>query len=342
VMGVSFGPDDQSMARKRVVGAFDQFCDLRASGDQEVAAFLAERKVDIAVDLNGLTSGCRPGILARRPAPIQVSYLGYPGTMGADFIDHVIADKLVLPDEQQALFTEKIAHLPDCYQVTDSTQDVPIQTPSRQDAGLPPQGLVFCCFNNNHKITAAVFDVWMRILTAVEGSALWLLRDNIGSERNLRAAAAARGIDPSRLVFAERADHEAHLARHRLADLFLDTVPYNAHTTASDALWTGLPLLTCRGESFAGRVAASLLQAVGLPELITDSLDDYAATALKLATDAALLKSIRLKLEQNRSSQPLFDTNRFCRHIEAAYATMWRHWQRGETPRSFAVTADDI
>ena len=204
---------------------------------------------------------------------------------------------------------------------------------------MPERGFVFCCFNNNHKIAAPVFDVWMRILQKVDGSVLWLLRSDPGAERNLRREAAARGIDPARLVFADRVGLDRHLARHRLADLFLDTLPFNAHTTASDALWAGLPLLTCRGESFAGRVAASLLGAIGLPELVTDSLADYEAMAVRLAGDPSLLQSVKQKLEQNRESYPLFDTDRFRRHIEAAYATMWEAWQRGESPRSFAVAA---
>jgi protein O-GlcNAc transferase len=296
--------------------------------------------VDIAVDLKGFTTDCRPGILAHRPVPIQVNYLGYPGTMGADFIDYVIADEVVLPFDLQPFFTEQIVHLPDCYQVNDSKREIAAHTPGRKDVGLRDEGFVFCCFNNNHKITALVFDVWMRILRKVEGSELWLLRDNHSAERNLRMEAAARGVDPARLVFADRVNPDEHLARHRLADLFLDTLPFNAHTTASDALWAGLPLLTCRGESFAGRVAASLLHTIGLPELVTDSLEDYEALALNLATDPPLLKSVRRKLEQNRLSNPLFDADRFRRHIEAAYTTMWKRWQHGEGPRSFAVAAE--
>ena len=259
--------------------------------------------------------------------------------MGADFIDYVVADKVVLPCDQQLFFTERIVQLPDCYQVNDSKRKIAAHIPQRQDVGLPEQGFVFCCFNNNHKITAPVFDVWMRILRKVEGSVLWLLRDNRSAERNLRMEAAARGVDPARLVFADRLNLDEHLARHRLADLFLDTIPFNAHTTASDALWAGLPLLTCRGESFSGRVAASLLHAIGLPELVTNSLEDYEALALKLAIDPPLLKSVRLKLEQNRLSTPLFDTDRFRHHIEAAYTTMWRLWQHGEGPRSLVVAA---
>jgi predicted O-linked N-acetylglucosamine transferase (SPINDLY family) len=228
-------------------------------------------------------------------------------------------------------------HLPDCYQVNVSQRRIAPALPTRHAAGLPDAGFVFCCFNNNYKITPPLFDVWARLLHAVDGSVLWLLRDSAGAETNLREASRSRGIDPDRLVFAERVDPAAHLARHRLADLFLDTLPYNAHTTASDALWMGLPVLTCLGSAFAGRVAASLLRAVGLPELVTQSLPAYEALALKLAREPALLASFRRRLEQNKSTHPLFDTGRFCHHIETAYTTMWEFWQHGKDPRSFKV-----
>jgi protein O-GlcNAc transferase len=337
VLGISFGPDDQSGMRARLVRAFDQFHDVRSRSDPDVAKLLNDLHVDIAIDLKGYTQDARSGILAHRPAPIQVSYLGYPGTMGTDFIDYVIADNTVLPLDQQPFFTEKIVHLPDCYQVNDSQREIAAGTPTRREAGLPDEGFVFCCFNNNHKITPPVFDAWMRLLGAVEGSVLWLLQDNDDARENLRKEAWARGIDPARLVFATRLEPEAYLARYRLADLFVDTLPYNAHTTASDALWAGLPLLTCRGASFAGRVATSLLHAAGLPELAARDLGEYEALALRLATDASLLRSLRHRLEQNRSSCPLFDTDRFRRHIESAYTTMWELQRRGESPRSFSV-----
>jgi predicted O-linked N-acetylglucosamine transferase (SPINDLY family) len=269
-----------------------------------------------------------------------VNYLGYPGTMGAEFIDYVIADAITLPFDQQPYYVERIVHLPECYQVNDSRKKIADHTPTRQQIGLPERGLVFCCFNNSYKITAPIFDVWMRLLRTIEGSALWLLRDNDGAENNLRGEAAARGIDPARLVFANRISAEDHLARHHLADLFLDTLPCNAHTTASDALWAGLPVLTCCGESFAGRVAASLLTAVGLPELVTQNLDDYEALALRLARNASSLASIKAKLARNRESYPLFNSKRFTRHLEAAYTTMWEIWQRGEGPRSFSVAPE--
>ena len=337
VLGVSFGVDDKSDKRARLIKSFDQFYDVRLKSDRDVAQLLNELQVDIAIDLKGYTQGARPEILSYRPAPIQVNYLGYPGTMGAGFIDYVIADRIVLPFDQQHFYTEKIVQLPECYQVNDSQRKIADRTATRRETGLPDQGFVFSCFNNNYKITAPVFDLWMRLLQAVEGSVLWLLRDNASAQSNLRKEATRRGIDPARLVFADLLAPEDHLARHRLADLFLDTLPYNAHTAASDALWAGLPLITCRGESFAGRVAASLLDAVGLPELVTSSLAEYEELALRLATDASRLQSIRRKLEQTRLSCPLFDTDRFRRHIEAAYLTMWEIWQQGQGPRNFTV-----
>jgi len=337
VLGVSFGPDDGSDMRTRLLAAFDRFHDVASLSDYEAAKLLNEQEVDIAVDLKGLTLDCRPGILAHRPAPIQVSYLGYPGTMGADFIDYVIADSMVLPLDQQAWWTEQIVQLPDCYQVNDSKRRIAAHTPTRREAELPDRNFVFCCFNNNWKIAPPVFEVWMRLLRAVDGSVLWLMRSSIAAEVNLRKEAAARGIDPARLVFAANLALEDHLARHRLADLFLDTLPYGAHTTASDALWAGLPLVTCRGEAFAGRVAASLLAAVGLPELVTSSLEEYEALALRLATDPTLLRGFRERLARDAPTSALFDTDRFRRHIEAAYLTMWERFERGESPQSFSL-----
>jgi protein O-GlcNAc transferase len=339
IIGVSFGVDDKSEMRKRLVAAFDQFYDVRRKSDEEVAKLLHDRQVDIAIDLKGYTTDSRPGFLAYRPTPIQASYLGFPGTMGAEFIDYIIADETVVPFEHQPFYAEKIVHLPDCYQVNDTKRKIAERMPTRQEVELPEEGCVFCCFNNNWKITPEVFGVWMRLLHAVEGSVLWLLGDNESAERNLRKEAQARGIDPARLVFAGRLPLEDHLARHRLADLFLDTLPYNAHTTASDALWVGLPVVTRLGESFAGRVAASLLNAIGLPELVTHSIEDYEALALRLAKDPSLLEGYRNRLATNRLTHPLFDTDRFRRHIEAAYLQMWEIWQRGEQPRSFAVEA---
>jgi protein O-GlcNAc transferase len=336
VLGFSFGADDRSDIRARIIRGFDQFHDIRFENDREAAKLINDLQVDIVVDLSAYTAGCRPGILACRPAPIQVSYLVFPGTMGVDHIDYLIADPIVLPFDQQKFYTENIVRLPDCYQVNDAKRLI-AQSPTRRELGLPDDGFVFCCFNNNSKLTAPVFDIWMRLLQRTEGSVLWLLRGSADAERNLRKEAAARGIDPARLVFADRVELDQHLARHRAADLFLDTLPYNAHTTASDALWAGLPLVTCYGKAFPGRVAASLLQAIGLPELVTRSLEEYEALALRLASDPSLLRGLREKLNENRLAHPLFDTDRFRRHIEAAYTRMWELWQHGEAPCSFTV-----
>lgn len=329
VIGISFGPEDNSDIRARVAKAFDQFHDVRARSDREVAEAIHGLEVDVAVDLMGHTRNARPGIFSFRAAPVQVGYLGFPGTMGADFIDYIIADEIVLPASQQPFYSEKIVHLPDTYWVNDSRLVTGGHVPSRREAGLPETGFVFCCFNKHGKITRPVFEVWMRLLSQLEGSVLWLLRDDAVSERNLRREAAARGVDPTRLVFADKLELSAHLARHRLADLCLDTLPYNAHTTASDALQMGLPLVTCLGETFAGRVAASLLEAIGLPELVTHSLADYEALARKIARDHGFRAGIVNRLAKNRGTFPLFDTDRFRRHIEAAYLAMWERWQRG-------------
>jgi protein O-GlcNAc transferase len=278
--------------------------------------------------------------MAQRPAPIQVSYLGYPGTLGADFIDYIIADKIVLPFDQGPFYTEKIVHLPDSYQVNDRKRPI-ARPPARADAGLPDDAFVFCCFNNNWKLNRPMFDIWMRLLDAVEGSVLWVFRHHSGVVANLRNEAATRGIDPDRIIFAPPLDLPDHLARVALADLFLDTLPYNAHTTASDALWMGVPVITCLGTTFAGRVAASLVHAAGLPELATRTLDGYESLARNLATEPELLRSLRGKLEEHRSICPLFDTDRFRRHIEAAYITMWENWRRGDSPRNFAIDPID-
>jgi predicted O-linked N-acetylglucosamine transferase (SPINDLY family) len=321
ITAVSFGPDDGSATRARLTKAFDRFHDARTQNDREVATLLRQWEIDVAVDLGGHTSGARPWVLAHRPCPVQAKYMGYPGTSGSDFIDYIVADRIVVPPDQDAFFSEKIAALPDTLWVTDTTVTVPPR-PTRQAAGLPEQGFVFCCFNHNWKITAPLFDIWMRLLGQVEGSVLWLLQGNAAIPDNLRREAAARGIDPARLVFAPRTTMEQHLARQQLADLFLDTLPYNAHTTASDALWAGLPLVTLPGRSFPARVAASILTAAGLPELIAADASAYEATALALATDAARLAAMRSKLAATRTTVPLFDTGRFTRNLESAYRAM--------------------
>ena len=337
VLGFSTGPDDQSEIRARIIRGFDEFHDVRDLSDEEVARLIHDRQVDIVIDRSGYTANSRMRIFAHRPAPIQVNYIGYPGSLGADFYDYVLADRTVLPFDQQQFYVERIVHLPDSYLVHDSQQPIAAETPSRREVGLPERGFVFCCFNGTRKLTPQMFDIWMRLLRQVDGSALWLLRTHPETEQNLAREAVARGVDPSRLVFAGREALDRHLARHRLADLFLDTLPYNAHTTASDALWAGLPLVTCPGRAFATRVAASLLYSIGLPELVTSSLEEYEALALRLATDPSLLQGLRDRLAANRLTYPLFNSDRYRRGIEAAYTTMWEIWQRGETPRNFAV-----
>jgi predicted O-linked N-acetylglucosamine transferase (SPINDLY family) len=323
VIGVSYGPDDGSAARARLKRAFDRFVDVIDMTDEEAARRLRELEIDIAVDLKGLTASARPGILGRRPAPVQATYLGFPGTTAAPCIDHVLADEVVIPQDEQRFYAERVAYVPGTYYPYDASTPIAERTPSRREAGLPERGAVFCCFNNTWKLSPRLFDVWMRLLAAVPGGVLWLLQPTDIARRNLEQAARARSVDPSRLVFAPRAPHPEHLARHRLADLFLDTLPYNAHTTATDALWAGLPVLTCRGTTFAGRVATSLLRAAGLPELVTTSLEEYEARALELARDPAALARLREKLERNRLTCALFDNERGCRNIEAAYLSLW-------------------
>jgi predicted O-linked N-acetylglucosamine transferase (SPINDLY family) len=333
---ISFGPDRPDEMRNRLKGSFDRFIDANLMSDQEAARLLRDLEVDIAVDLNGFTDGSRPNVFAQKPAPVQVNYLGYVGTQ--EYCDYIIADRFVIPDDTRVHYSEKVVYLPESFMANDSGRRISERVPSRAEAGLPERGFVFCCFNNSYKITPDLFDVWMRLLREIEGSILWLSTGNATAPTNLRREAERRGVAGERLVFAPKvARNEDHLARVGLADLFLDTLYYNAHTTAADALWTGVPVLTCPGVTFAGRVAGSLLGAVGLPELITTSLADYEALALRLAREPQRLADLRRKLAHNRRSFPLFDTDRFTRHIEAAYTTMWERAERGEPPESFAV-----
>ena len=341
VIGISLGADDGSRLRARLVAAFDRFHDVRTVPDGDVAALLADMRVDIAVDLTGYTDGGRPGILVSRPAPVQVSYMGFPATMGAPFLDYIIADPIVAPHTEQANFSERIVQLPETYWICDSKRVIVWDTPSRTESGLPEEGFVFCCFNNAWKITPEIFDVWARLLHAVEGSVLWLLQGNPAHDRNLRRRAERLGLDPARVIFAPRQPPQAHFARQRLADLFLDTLPYNAHTTASDALSAGLPVVTCQGRAFASRVASSILKAAGLPEMVTTSLAEYETLARDLALDPGRLGAIKARLAANRATAPLFDSRRFTRHLEAAYIIMWERARRGEPPESFSVSPID-
>ncbi|ACB94094.1 tetratricopeptide repeat protein [Beijerinckia indica] len=337
IIAYSHGPDDSSELALRTREAFDRFVDIRALSDTEAAALIHREEIDILVDLKGYTNDARTAILGLRPAPIQVNFIGFPGTMGVDFIDYIIADAFVLPMDQQPFFSEKIVHMPFSYQPNDTRRMIADLTPTRADCGLPEDGFVFCCFNNSYKLTPVFFDLWMRLLQAVPGSVFWLLESGPLVRENLQHEAEKRGIDPNRLVFAPRIAIPDHLARHRLADLFLDCLPYNAHTTTSDALWAGLPVLTCAGETFAGRVAGSLLQAVGLPELITTSLADYEARALHLARNPEDLRILRQTLLRQRKSAPLFDIALYTRHLESAYRQMWTRFEDGLAPEAFAV-----
>jgi len=339
-VAISLGIDDKSQIRARMLKAFDKFVDASQMGTAQIAQLMRDLEIDIAVDLSGLTSGSRTDIFALRPAPIQVNYLGYPGTMGAPYIDYLIADPTLIPVAYQRHYTEKIAYLPDTYQANDSRRLISERQFTRSEAGLPEQGFVFCCFNNNFKITPAVFDIWMHLLMQAEGSVLWLLEGNALVTQNLRNEAMKRGIALERIVFAKRMHLSEHLSRQRLADLFLDTFFYNAHTTTSDALWAGLPVLTCLGDTFAGRVAASLLNAIGLPELITHSHEEYQALALELATTPEKLASIKRKLAQNRLTHPLFNTALFTRHIEDAFTQMWKKHQDSLLPDHIYVRAN--
>jgi predicted O-linked N-acetylglucosamine transferase (SPINDLY family) len=335
---VSYAPDDQSEMRTRLERAFTRFMDVREESDVAIAAMLREWEIDIAIDLKGYTGGARAGILGHRPAPIQVQYLGYPGTMGTQYIDYLIADRIAIPQEHRAFYTEQIAYLPDTYQSNDSRRPIGPRIFTRAETGLPENGFVFCCFNGSHKIMPEIFQIWMKILAATEGSVLWLLKEHPAAAENLRHEAQIRGVAPERLVFAERVDLRDHLARLKLADLVLDTLPYGAHTTASDALWAGVPVLTRLGQSFAGRVGASLLHAVGLPELVTRSAEEYRTLACEIAGSPQRLMDLKAKLAANRITMPLFDTARMTRNLEATYREMWERHRRGEPAASFAVT----
>jgi predicted O-linked N-acetylglucosamine transferase (SPINDLY family) len=337
LFGFYLGPPDSSKMHKRVLSAFNQFIDVRLKSDKDIALMSREIGIDIAVDLGGFTGLHRPGIFSYRAAPIQVNYLGYPGTMGAKYIDYIIADLTLIPIESEQYYSEKIVYLPNTYQPNDRNRLVAEKVFTKDELDLPKDSFVFCCFNNSFKITPDTFDGWMRILKAVKNSVLWLLEDNPITKLNLRKEAQVRGIDSSRLIFAKRMFPSENLARHQAADLFLDTLPYNAHTTASDALWVGLPILTCMGKSFASRVAASLLNAIELPELITTTQEQYEAKAIELATNPEKLKAIKYKLERNRFTTALFDTPRFTKHIEAAYKQMYERYQTDLQPNNIYI-----
>jgi len=331
----SYGVDDKSQMRARIMQSFEHVLEVRDRTQAEIASLIRENEIDIVVDLMWYTKEARLGILAMRPAPIQVNYLGFPGTSGAPWLDYLIADRYLVPEGSEDLYSEKIAYLPDTFQANDSKRPRPSNAPSRVELGLPQRGIVFCCFNSFYKLTPAVFDVWMRLLNAVSDSVLWIIAPNAVAEKNLRREAQARGVDPKRLVLAPPIPHRDYLARFLRADMVLDTLPFNGGTTTSDALWMGLPVVTCSGETFASRMAGSLLQAAGVPELITTSLEEYEALALKLALNPQLLAQFKEKLAPAQS--PLFDTVRLTRHFERALETMWKRQMDGDSPASFTV-----
>ena len=337
IYGFDNGWNDGSNIRRRIEAAIPTIIDISSLNDGSAAAVIYGQQIDILINLNGYFGEERTGIFSERPAPIQVNYLGFPGTLGAPYVDYLIADRCVIPPEHQKFYAEKIVYLPECYQANDDKRYISERIFARTECALPSEAFVFCCFNNSYKIVPDVFDCWMHILRRVEGSVLWLLEDNPIAAANLRREAAAKKVNPERLVFAKRIPLPDHLARHRLADLFLDTLPYNAHTTASDALWAGLPLLTQIGETFPGRVAASLLQAIGLDELITSSREAYQDLAIELAADRQKLLAIKRRLAVKRLTSALFDTKLFTRRIEAAYKAMYERHQRGLLPDHIAV-----
>jgi predicted O-linked N-acetylglucosamine transferase (SPINDLY family) len=338
IYAFSLGPDTQDDMNLRIKAGVDHFYDVRTLSDKEVALLSTTLEIDIAVDLGGFTSGSRTGIFAMQVAPIQVNYLGYPGTMAAVYMDYVIADHTLIPDHQQLYYSEKIVYLPNSYMVNDTKNKRSVRVFTRKEAGLPTNGFVFCCFNNHFKITPTVFMSWMRILLDVEGSVLWLPEGNNTAVANLKKEAVKMGVNDDRLIFAPRLSAmEDHFKRIQLADLFIDTLPYNAHTTASDALRMGLPVLTCIGQSFASRVAASLLKAVNMPELITTTQEQYEALAIELATHPEKLKTIKAKLVANLATAPLYDTALFTKHLESAYLTMYERYQNGLAPEHIVV-----
>jgi protein O-GlcNAc transferase len=338
-VGISLRPAEASVSGMRVKSAFDRFVDVSAVSDQGVADLMREMEIDIAVDLGGFTDGFRAPIFAHRAAPVQVNYLGFPGTMGTPCMDYLIADDFVIPPGRQQHYRERIVYLPHCFQANDDQRVISDRRTSREEHGLPKNGFVFCCFNNTHKINPAMFDIWMRLLARVPASVLWLLGEDGVARENLRGEAISRGVAAERLVFAGRASYCEHLGRLGLADLFLDTLPFNAGATASDVLWAGVPLLSCAGEAFAARMGGSLLRAVHLPELITLDLTAYETKAAALAQDPHSLAMLRNRLAQNRLRAPLFDTDLFRRHLEAAYAEMWLRSESGLEPAGFSVPA---
>jgi protein O-GlcNAc transferase len=337
ISAFSYGPKKNDAMRKRIVNGVDKFIDISDLSLEQVKSCVLEQHIDIAIHRNGYTKNGKTELFSNRLAPIQISYLGYPGTLGANFIDYLVADKTIIPDEKQKYYSEKIIYLPHSYQPNDNKREISETTTVRADFGLPQKGFVLCCFNNTYKIMPEEFEIWMRIIQKVEGSVLWLLKSNQWAEKNLKIEAEKRGLSPDRLIFAEGLPHSEHLARHKHADLFIDTFHVNAHTTTSDALWTGLPVVTKLGEGFAARVAGSLLKAIGLPELITTNNQDYESLIMDLATDSAMLAEIKRKLLSNRLSSPLFDTEKYTRDLESGFIQAYQRHFNGKHPENIYV-----
>jgi predicted O-linked N-acetylglucosamine transferase (SPINDLY family) len=337
VYAFSYGPDKRDEMRHKLIANVDKFYDVRNMSDAEIIELAKTTNLDIAVDLKGYTKDHRLSLFSSRLAPVQISYLGYPGTLGADFIDYIVADQTLIPEDKRRYYTEQIIYLPYTYQPTDNKRRISSKIVTRQDVGLPSDAFVFCCFNQNYKISPKEFDIWMRLLSKVEGSVLWLLRSNKWTENNLKQQAEALGINSKRLVFADRIPQAEHIARQKLADLFLDTFNVNAHTTTSDALWAGLPVVTKMGQGFAARVAGSLLNAIGLPELVTTTKQDYEELILELATNPTRLAKVKEKLATNRLNQPLFNTELYTSHLESGYQQAYQNYFDGNPPQTITV-----
>ncbi|MDA9164980.1 tetratricopeptide repeat protein [Alphaproteobacteria bacterium] len=337
IYAYSIGPKKDDFMRQNLIRSVDIFDDVSQMSDKDIAMLARQDEIDIAIDLKGYTHRSRTGIFAYRAAPIQINYLGYPGTMGVDFIDYIIADKIIIPEEYKNYYSEEIIYMPHSYQPNDNSRQISKKEITKSDMELPEDSFVFCSFNNSYKITPREFDIWMRIIMKVKGSVLWLLKSNQWVEDNLKIEAKKRGIDPSRLIFADKLPHAEHLARHRLADLFLDTFNVNAHTTASDALWAGLPVVTKLGKGFAARVAGSLLNAIDLQELITKNEKDYEKLILELALKPVKLNKIKNKLHKNRLSSPLFDTEKYTMHLENGYQKVFQNYINRRRPKTINI-----
>ena len=337
LIAFSFGPEKKDEMYYRISAAFDQFINVRLKSDDDVIKLSRELKIDIAVDLMAFTQYHRFGIFTKRCAPIQVNYLGYPGTSGAKCFDYIIADKTIIPEKNQKYYSEKIVYMPDTYQVNDSTKKISDKVFTREELGLPKEGFVFCCFNQSSKLNPEIFDIWMNLLKSINNSVLWILPQNETATKNLQKEAALRNVNPKRIIFAQRMKMPDHLARHKAADLFIDTFPYTAHTTASDALWAGLPVLTRIGESFASRVAASLLNAIELSELVTYTKKEYENKAIELANNPNTLKEIKNKLNKNRHTKPLFNTKLFTNNLEMAYLKIYEKYVDNKKPDNIEI-----